>query len=482
MDGSRFVHLHSVSDITGEVGHSAYCDLFVRTVMRTQEGGLVPLQHRKYVGAGAEREKGRAQRKKRRKGDRHRERRSDDSDEVIDAVTSRRRPSSPARAGDTVEGNDDDEDAPIQPATTAGRKRRRLLVDEVDGEEQQKETSVVPLNPQLHKDEAALSESDELVALQPRQPRPAVTTFFAAFNGSVSGKGHVRNRPRDRWEEKESDVVDLVDEELNSSLPQASPPSELTDSVVIPRPPSPLLDLPREAIALPSVDAEDVDDSPFDPLMRRLSHFVLADRAVEDALDIPAEVWWYHTAHPPPSLTPPISLTPPQPAVSAVLPVVPQVTPPRVVPLVSSAPPAVLPMSPVSASVPASASSVSAVQGSEGGALTAAERKALAEAKRQQWLKAASRREEEERRGDPLPLPLPPPPSRSLPYSSAAAYPPPSVVSTPHTTRDGFSVPSASAPSAVSPLTGHGMRKERENGWRVGAGAQRPLPQSTSWR
>ena len=316
----------------------------------------------------------------------------------------------------------------------------------------------------------------------------------SALNGGVGRKRDARSRHRDRREEKESLVVDLIDEdaELKGSLPQSSPPSEdaAMDFVVIPRPPSPLLDLPREPIAAVVVDAWDLDDPPVNSLMRRLSHFMLADGEVGEAFLLPLEVSYDTTAHPPPSVPPFTFLTPPQPESSVSprkasgpslpIPVDPQVTPPRVVsPL--SVPPALPPVSPVSASIPISASSALPSQGIGAGSLTASERKALAEAKRQQWLKAVSLREEEKH---PQSHPFPPPSVRSpsLWRGPTSTSPSPSFGSTPHVTL--LPVNSASAPSvaAVPALAEMRKEKERESGWRVGVGTQKQQPQAFVWR
>ena len=397
----RFAHLHCIADRTFDVGHSSLSDLLVQAVRSGQEAALVEPQHRQYVGAGVDTARRKKRKKSRRDGD------SDNADRPPQRERRAREQRSPLPSGEVE--MDEDEHAPLQ-RSHRGTKRRTLL-DE-DDEDEKDAPTLPPGPPRPSPSDSRVSGQSHAVsgAAQHTGESLSISAAFElpADDSPSRRRRDGRSRPGDQREE-ETIVVD-IDDEVGGSLPAPSLPSEPVDEQVpVPRPPSPLLDLPLEAVSVYADEGwQGAGHDSLDPLMRRLSRFVLTGDGGDsgDVLALPSHVLYVADA------APPISLTPPQP-IGASSPITPPSStrappPPAVSP--SMSPPASglvpalghqalgavntfprpLPTSTVSPVRPPShgsvAASVSEVGAGSGGPMSAAERKAMAEAKRQRWL------------------------------------------------------------------------------------------------
>ena len=409
----RFMYLQCLADRAMEVGHSTWSDAFVRAVQRVQEGKAVPPPERQYVGWGVAQDE--KQQTKRKRGAKHGNQRAEEDDI---APSTRRRRSQRALPIDE-DAVEEDEDVVIMRPRTAGRSQRVLVEEDDDGEQPE----AVPLPLDAAVDEKAerepedVEEEDRIIGqpqAAPREPR-LVPDLGSQRPRSLKWQ---RSPAKDRAPHpRESPVlVDVECPELGDGV-QGTPPAEDAHLIVcltVPRrPPSPLVDFPVEPVTHRGESGLEADERHLDPLMRVLSRFVLDGDAISDVLALPPETLYgpllpasspaVTLTTPEPSSTRRAVVTPPPPACHAPLPSSPSALPlvheryPTTPLRLSAAPSALAGPSPSQNSARAGSSPAMPhtlpVSPARSGVLSdvnAAQRRAIAEEKRQQWLREQS--------------------------------------------------------------------------------------------
>ena len=433
VDGGRFVYLHNLPDRTGEVGHSSFCDVYVRAVQQLQEGKMVSREQRSYIGAGGNGRKVEAgrKRKSRNKAD------ADGGGSRLDDAAGgegdsqqRRRLRRLRQARDEEE----DEDAPLHPQRSAAASSKEKVAPMDDEDVEELKGDAGEAQPTTDVEDLPIAR-DGLhiphVGQPPQLADRAIADFFqqpARVRRAAVGEAAI-------WLDEDEPVVGSL-----PALTPSPPTPTLSVSISIVRAPSPapLVDFPLESPPLLPPSAE-VDRSGSDSLVRHLAGFVLQGHAADDALSLPSNVLFV----PQPSSIPTLALTPPQPpstrlppasfpsaagAAMTALAVSPAPAPwtqSRRLLLESGASTAQPTPAPSSAAAvalsPSRAAAPSKPTCGDSAARSAAERRALAEEKRQRWLLQQQEKQQVSGRGAPQLQPLSSPPAQPpLPLQPAA--------------------------------------------------------------